>query len=132
MKDLLQRAFVVVKTSNIKISRRRLADYVKTLHQKADRTGLHRCQLYDDLRSSFKSIFKFIIITVLKFIFTVYCQLISLTYYKRITLTRKLRPLLKAGRVKLIYYRYYTCFKLMYEGHLSYSTATVFLAIAIC
>lgn len=51
---------------------------------------------------------------------------------KRITLTRKLRPLLKAGRVKLIYYRYYTCFNLMYEGHLSYSTAIVFLAIAIC
>ena len=35
MKDLLQRARVVVTTSNVKISRRRLADYVKTLHQKA-------------------------------------------------------------------------------------------------
>ena len=38
MRDLLQRASVVVKTSNIKISRRRLADYVKILHQKACRT----------------------------------------------------------------------------------------------
>ena len=38
MKDLLLRACVVVKTSNMKISRRRLADYVKTLHQKACRT----------------------------------------------------------------------------------------------
>ena len=35
MKDLLLRARVVVSTSNIKILRRRLADYVKTLHQKA-------------------------------------------------------------------------------------------------
>ena len=35
MKDLLLRARVVVRTSNMKISRRRLADYVKTLHQKA-------------------------------------------------------------------------------------------------
>ena len=35
MKDLLLRAPVVVRTSNMKISRRRLADYVKTLHQKA-------------------------------------------------------------------------------------------------
>ena len=34
MKDLMRRACVVVKTSNIKISRRRLADYVKTLHKK--------------------------------------------------------------------------------------------------
>ena len=32
-KDLLLRARVVVKTSNMKISRRCLADYVKTLHQ---------------------------------------------------------------------------------------------------
>ena len=38
MKDLLLRARVVVITSNKKISRRRLADYVKTLHQKACRT----------------------------------------------------------------------------------------------
>ena len=35
MKDLLLRARVVVRTSNMKISRRPLADYVKTLHQKA-------------------------------------------------------------------------------------------------
>ena len=35
MKDLLLRARVVVRTSNMKISRGRLADYVKTLHQKA-------------------------------------------------------------------------------------------------
>jgi len=33
MKDLLLRARVVVRTSNMKISRRRLADYAKTLHQ---------------------------------------------------------------------------------------------------
>ena len=38
MKDLLLRACVVVRTSNMKISRRRLADYVQTLHQKACRT----------------------------------------------------------------------------------------------
>ena len=38
VKDLLLRAPVVVRTSNMKISRRRLADYVKTLHQKAWRT----------------------------------------------------------------------------------------------
>ena len=38
VKDLLLRARVVVRTSNMKISRRRLADYVKTLHQKACRT----------------------------------------------------------------------------------------------
>jgi len=38
MKDLLLRARVVVRTSNMKISRRRLAEYVKTLHQKAYRT----------------------------------------------------------------------------------------------
>ena len=38
MKDLLLRARVVVRISNMKISRRRLADYVKTLHQKACRT----------------------------------------------------------------------------------------------
>ena len=38
MKDLLLRAHVVVRTSNMKISRCRLADYVKTLHQKACRT----------------------------------------------------------------------------------------------
>ena len=38
MKDLLLWARVVVRTSNIKISRRRLADYVKTLHQNACRT----------------------------------------------------------------------------------------------
>ena len=38
MKDLLLRARVVVRTSNMKISRRRLADFVKTLHQKACRT----------------------------------------------------------------------------------------------
>ena len=35
MKDLLLSARVVVRTSNIKIPCRRLADYVKTLHQKA-------------------------------------------------------------------------------------------------
>ena len=35
MKDLLLRARVVVKTSNMKISRRHLPDYVKTLHPKA-------------------------------------------------------------------------------------------------
>ena len=34
-KDLVLRARVVVRTSNMKISRRRLADYVKTLQQKA-------------------------------------------------------------------------------------------------
>ena len=34
MKDLLPRARVVVRTSDMKISRRRLADYVKTLHLK--------------------------------------------------------------------------------------------------
>ena len=34
MKDLLRRARAVVTTSNMKISRRRLADYVKTLHKK--------------------------------------------------------------------------------------------------
>ena len=38
MKDLLLRARVVVRTSNMKISRRRLADYVKRLHQKECRT----------------------------------------------------------------------------------------------
>ena len=38
VKDLLLRARVVVNTSNVKISRCRLADYVKTLHQKACRT----------------------------------------------------------------------------------------------
>ena len=38
MKDLLLRARVVVRTSNMKISRRRLADNVKTLQQKACRT----------------------------------------------------------------------------------------------
>ena len=37
-KILLLRARVVVRTSNLKISRRRLAEYVKTLHQKACRT----------------------------------------------------------------------------------------------
>ena len=38
VKDLLLRTRVVVRTSNMKISRRRLADYVKILHQKACRT----------------------------------------------------------------------------------------------
>ena len=38
MKDLPLRTRVVVRTSNVKISRRRLPDYVKTLHQKACRT----------------------------------------------------------------------------------------------
>ena len=38
MKDLHLRARVVSRTSNMKISRRHLADYVKTLHQKACRT----------------------------------------------------------------------------------------------
>jgi len=34
MKDLLQRTRVVVRTSNMKISRRRLADYVKICTKK--------------------------------------------------------------------------------------------------
>ena len=38
MKDLLPRACVVVRTSKMKTSPRRLADYVKRLHQKACRT----------------------------------------------------------------------------------------------
>ena len=38
MKDLLLRARVVVRTSKMKISCRRAADYVKKLHQKACRT----------------------------------------------------------------------------------------------
>ena len=38
MEGLLLPARVVVRTSNIKISRRRLADYVKKLNQKACRT----------------------------------------------------------------------------------------------
>jgi len=38
MKDLLLRARRVLKTSKVKISRRRLADYVKKLHQKACQT----------------------------------------------------------------------------------------------
>ena len=38
MKDFLLRAHVVVTTSNTTISRRRLADYVKKLRQKARRT----------------------------------------------------------------------------------------------
>ena len=38
MKDLLLQACVVVRTSNMKTSRRHLADYVKTMHQKACRT----------------------------------------------------------------------------------------------
>ena len=38
MKDFLLRARVVVRASNIKISRRHLAHYVKKLHQKACRT----------------------------------------------------------------------------------------------
>ena len=38
MKNLLLRACVVVRTSNMKISRRPLADYVKTMHKKACRT----------------------------------------------------------------------------------------------
>ena len=37
MKNLLLQAHVVVRTSNLKISRCCLADYVKTLHQKACR-----------------------------------------------------------------------------------------------
>ena len=37
-KDLRLRAPVVVRTSNMKISRRRLADYAKSLHQKASHT----------------------------------------------------------------------------------------------
>ena len=37
-RNLLLQARVVIRTSNMKISRRRLADYVKTLHQKACRT----------------------------------------------------------------------------------------------
>ena len=35
MKDLVQRACVVKRTSGMKISRRHLADYVKKLHQRA-------------------------------------------------------------------------------------------------
>ena len=38
MKDLVQRACVVKRTSGMKISRRHLADYVKKLHQRACRT----------------------------------------------------------------------------------------------
>mgnify|MGYP000418142541 CR=1 FL=1 len=38
MKDLLLRARAVFRTSNMKISRRRLTGYVKALHQKACRT----------------------------------------------------------------------------------------------
>ena len=38
MKDLLLRAWVVVRTAKRKILRRRLADYVKTFHQKVCRT----------------------------------------------------------------------------------------------
>ena len=38
MKDLLLRARVVFRISNMKISRGHLPDYVKTLHQKASRT----------------------------------------------------------------------------------------------
>ena len=37
MKDLLLKAHLVVRTLKMKISRRRLADYVKKLHQKARR-----------------------------------------------------------------------------------------------
>ena len=40
MKDLLLRARVVVRTSNMKISRRYLPDYVKTLHPKACSTNI--------------------------------------------------------------------------------------------
>ena len=38
MKDLMPQAYVVERTPNMKISRRHLADYVKTLHRKACRT----------------------------------------------------------------------------------------------
>ena len=38
VRDLLLRARIVVRTSNMKISRRHLADYVKTLLQKACHT----------------------------------------------------------------------------------------------
>ena len=38
MKDLLLRARVVVRTENMKISRRYLADYARKLHQSACRT----------------------------------------------------------------------------------------------
>ena len=38
MEDLLLRVHVAVRTSNMKISRRCLADYVKKLQQKACRT----------------------------------------------------------------------------------------------
>ena len=38
VKDLLLQARIVVRTSNVKISRRRLADYIKALHQKACHT----------------------------------------------------------------------------------------------
>ena len=38
MKDLLLRACVVVRISNMKISRRHLADYVNKLNQKAGGT----------------------------------------------------------------------------------------------
>ena len=38
MKDLLLQARIVVRTSNVKISRRHLVDYVKKLRQRACRT----------------------------------------------------------------------------------------------
>ena len=60
---LILRCRIVVRTSNMKISRRRLADYVKTLHQKACCTSstiifthsisqiidLRRCCLFNSL-----------------------------------------------------------------------------------
>ena len=54
MKDLRLRAREVVRTSNMKISRRRWADYVKTLYQKACRTSstiifLHSTNQINDL-----------------------------------------------------------------------------------
>ena len=42
MKDLLLRTRVVDRTSNMKISRCRLADYVKTLHQEKRATRAAR------------------------------------------------------------------------------------------
>ena len=38
LKDLVLRAHVVLRTSKMEVSRLRLADYVKNLHQKACRT----------------------------------------------------------------------------------------------
>ena len=60
MKDLLLRARVVVRTSNMKISRRHLADYVKKLHQKACRT----CSTIIFLVKPIKSLICGVVVTV--------------------------------------------------------------------